>query len=155
VITSEPEGAVVWVNDVEVGRTPLETSFTFYGTYDVRVRLEGYEPVSTHRLAATPWYEYAPIDFFAQAIPPGIETRIGWHFELEPLAERALAEPEAEAALLGRAGELRAATRGEASVPPGDGGDAGDGGAVGDVAGDDGAGADDAPVPDGEAGEDA
>ena len=153
VITSEPAGAVVWVNDVEVGRTPVETSFTFYGDYDVRLRLDGYEPLSTHRVAATPWYEYAPIDFFAQAVPGGVETRIAWHFELEPLQERALSGPEAEAALLERAGELRGATRGS-ELPPSDGGDAGDGDGVGDVAGDDGAGADDGAAPDGDAGQD-
>ena len=41
-VTTEPPGALVWINDVEVGRTPLETDFTFYGIYDVRLRREGW-----------------------------------------------------------------------------------------------------------------
>jgi len=108
VITSEPTGAVVWVNDVEVGRTPLETAFTFYGNYDVRLRKEGYEPLSTNRVAQTPWYEYPPIDFVVMALPWRTESRVEWHFELEPLAEEALSREEAEAELLERAAELRA-----------------------------------------------
>lgn len=36
-ITSNPTGALVHLNDEEVGRTPLTVPFTFYGTYDVRV----------------------------------------------------------------------------------------------------------------------
>ena len=41
-ITSEPSGALVHLNDDEVGRTPLTVPFTFYGVYDVRVE---HEPV--------------------------------------------------------------------------------------------------------------
>lgn len=108
-ITSEPEGALVWVNDVEVGRTPVETSFTFYGTYDVRLRKEGYEPLSTCRVARTPVYEYPPIDFVTMALPWRTNTKIAWHFDLEPEAE--VVDPVlAETELLERAGDLRAAT---------------------------------------------
>ena len=108
-ITSEPEGAIVWVNDVEVGRTPVQTSFTFYGTYDVRVRKEGYQPVSTSKVARTPVYEYPPIDFVVMAMPWRTNTKIEWHFDLEPIAE--VTDPaQAEADLLERADELRSAT---------------------------------------------
>ncbi len=41
-ISSEPSGALVHLNDEEVGRTPLTVPFTFYGTYSVRVT---HEPV--------------------------------------------------------------------------------------------------------------
>jgi hypothetical protein len=111
VITSEPEGAIVWLNDVEVGRTPLETGFTFYGNYDVRLRKEGYEPLVTHKVASTPLYEYPPIDFVVMALPWRTETRIKWHFELERKAETP--EAEREVSLRESADELRAATRAE------------------------------------------
>lgn len=108
-ITSEPEGAIVWVNDVEVGRTPVETSFTFYGTYDVRLRKEGYEPVSTSRVAQTPVYEYPPIDFVVMALPWRTNTKVKWHFDLAPIPE--VVDPaQAEADLIERADELRSAT---------------------------------------------
>jgi hypothetical protein len=88
-VTSEPPGAVVWLNDVEIGRTPVQTEFTFYGTYDVRLRLEGYEPLHTSRHASSPIYDYPGLDLIAEAIPTTIESRIEWHFELTPLPERA------------------------------------------------------------------
>lgn len=43
-ITSDPSGALVFLNDEEIGRTPCEASFLHYGTYDVRIVKDGYEP---------------------------------------------------------------------------------------------------------------
>ena len=40
-VTSEPSGAVAYLNDVEVGRTPVEVDFTWFGTYEVRLEKEG------------------------------------------------------------------------------------------------------------------
>ena len=53
-ITSDPGGALVWVNDREVGRTPLEIEFLYYGEYDVRVERDGQEPIMTTRLGKCP-----------------------------------------------------------------------------------------------------
>src|SRR5262245_48485415 len=86
-ISSDPPGALVWLNDVEVGRTPLETDFTFYGTYDVRIRKEGYEPLVTTREARTPIYEIPPLDGVTEAIPGTHSVRIEWFFALAPTAE--------------------------------------------------------------------
>ena len=103
-ITSKPEGAIVWLNDTEVGRTPVTTAFTFYGDYDVRLRKEGYEPLSTHRVAGTPIYEYAPIDLVATALPVRIKTDLKWDFELT-----ALPDPKAgQGGLIQRAREMQA-----------------------------------------------
>src|ERR1043165_4777491 len=46
-VTTDPPGAVIYLNGVEAGRTPLERDFVFYGTYDVAVRKEGYETLKT------------------------------------------------------------------------------------------------------------
>ncbi len=81
-VTSEPPGATVWLNDVEVGRTPLKTGFKYYGTYDVRVRKDGYEPIWTPRTANTPLWEVPPIDLAATALPVRIEREVAWHFDL-------------------------------------------------------------------------
>lgn len=83
-ITSNPPGATVWLNDVEVGQTPLDADFLHYGVYDVRVRKDGYEPITTERHARAPVYEWAPIDLLAEAVPAPIETVVRWHFDLEP-----------------------------------------------------------------------
>ncbi|MGH7754255.1 MAG: PEGA domain-containing protein, partial [Gemmatimonadales bacterium] len=85
VVTSEPSGAVVWINDQEVGRTPVETGFTFYGVYDVRVHKEGFEPVGEARKAKAPWYEYPGPDLVASAMPFRIRKTVRWHFDLVPL----------------------------------------------------------------------
>ena len=101
-ITSEPSGALVHLNDEQVGRTPVEVPVTFYGTYDVRLERPGREPLWTTRRARTPWYEYPPIDLVAEAV--GARTRIHWHFELEPATAPDDIDPDA---LDARARELR------------------------------------------------
>lgn len=112
-VTSEPPGAIVTLNDVEIGRTPVTTEFTYFGVYDVRVRKDGYEPLVTRRETTTPIWEYPGIDLFAIMAPWRVKTSIKWEFELEPEIEAGSAEAiEAESELLERATELRDATRG-------------------------------------------
>lgn len=106
-ITSEPPGAIVWLNDTELGRTPVETDFTFYGVYDVRLHLEGYEPVTSSREAKAPFYEYPGVDLVAEAIPTRTHTLIEWNFTLVPLAETTRPRAQAQDELLGRAREMR------------------------------------------------
>jgi hypothetical protein len=114
-VTTEPPGARVWVNDVELGRSPVETAFTFYGDYDVQLQLDGYEPVQTCRKAKAPVHEWPGIDLVAQAIPHRFQNEVHWHFDLEPEAE-SLTTPEAfDAMLIERARELEAELRDESA----------------------------------------
>lgn len=114
IVTSEPPGATVWVNDAEIGRTPAEVGFTYFGVYDVRLRKDGFEPISTRAEAKAPLYEYPPFDLVAEALPGTNETVVKWHFVLEPALERRGDARAAEAGLLERARELAA----EAAPPP-------------------------------------
>lgn len=100
-ITSEPPGARVHLNDKDVGVTPLEVGFTWFGTYDVRLHREGYEPLVTTRETEAPLHEIPPFDLVALAIPGTKTTHIEWHFVMEPAMND-------EAALLERAASLRA-----------------------------------------------
>ena len=105
-VTSTPAGARVWVNDQQIGTTPVETRFTFYGGYDVRVELDGYEPIDELRRAKAPLYEYPGPDLIASALPHRFENIIEWHFDLQEVAEAS--DPEqAREDLLSRADELR------------------------------------------------
>ncbi len=113
-ITTEPPGAMVWVNDVQLGRSPCESDFTFYGTYDVRLALEGYEPIATSAQAEVPFVEQPVIDLVAAAIPGTRRTRIEWHYVLTPLPEQAGDKNAAEDALIQRAKALRE----RAAAPP-------------------------------------
>ena len=116
-VTSDPPGALVWLNDREVGRTPVETRFTFHGDYDVRVELDGYEPIQTELRAKAPVYEWPGIDLVATVLPVQFDNTIAWHFDLEPSLERSLPADAFEAELLARARELRAQTVGETDGP--------------------------------------
>ncbi len=107
-VTTEPPGALVWLNDVEIGRTPVETDFTYYGVFDVRVRREGYEPILTKMRAETPLSERPVIDLAAEALPTTIHNIVRWHFDLTPVAEAGPDKAGAEKALTERASELRA-----------------------------------------------
>ncbi len=40
-VRSQPPGALVHLNDEEIGRTPVTVPFKFYGVYDVRLEHEG------------------------------------------------------------------------------------------------------------------
>jgi len=106
-VTTTPPGAIVWINDVEVGRTPLETDFTFFGNYDVRLRREGYEPLTTNMKVKAPLHETPGIDLIAEAIPAKFETRVAWHFDLVPVAENAGDKLGAERAMIERAAQMR------------------------------------------------
>ena len=105
-ITSDPPGALVWLNDREVGRTPLDVDFLHYGDYDVRLVADGYEPLTTSGLAKPPWWDNVPLDLGAELLPTRLEHHVTWHYELDPLDEDV-------AALRERAEAMRAATQEE------------------------------------------
>lgn len=104
-ITSTPPGASVAINDVDVGRTPVEVDFTYYATYDVLLTLDGFEPLRTKAKARAPLYEYLPFDLPASMT--GVHTDVRWHFDLQPLPERTLPKEQFERDLLERAQNLR------------------------------------------------
>ncbi|MFI4871107.1 MAG: PEGA domain-containing protein [Phycisphaerales bacterium JB058] len=113
-ITSEPPGAIVVLNDEEIGRTPVETGFRYFGVYDVRLQREGYEPIVTEKEAVAPIWEYPGLDLLAIAAPWRVKTHLEWHFDLEPVPEAGTEEAQrAEQELFDRARSLRAASRGE------------------------------------------
>lgn len=88
-ITSEPPGALVYLNDREIGRTPVETRFVHYGTFDVRLLREGFEPLATVGEAKAPLWDTVPLDFVATILPLPLESRIRWHYDLEPVRDEA------------------------------------------------------------------
>jgi hypothetical protein len=69
-IDSDPQGARVFLNDREVGVTPVKISFLWYGDYDIILRREGFKTLKTHYQVNAPWYEYPPIDLVAECLIP-------------------------------------------------------------------------------------
>jgi len=82
-IMSQPSGALVWVNDREVGRTPITIEFLYYGEYDVRLEKDGQEPIMTTRWAKSPAWDLPVIDLFVETFAKDFESRVEWHFEME------------------------------------------------------------------------
>ncbi len=85
-IVTEPPGALVWLNDREVGRTPIEVEFLYYGTYDVRIVKDGYEPLITSGKADAPLWDVVGIDLAAELLPLDLHSRVEWTYQLEPTA---------------------------------------------------------------------
>ena len=83
-ISSAPPGALVWVNHQEVGRTPLEIDFTYYGHYDVQLSLEGSEPLLTTADADPPLWDSIGMDLLFEVAPFESQSVVEWHFDLEP-----------------------------------------------------------------------
>ena len=84
-INTRPQGAVVTLNDEEIGESPVTVNFNWYGDYYVRISKEGYETLNTHRDLKGPWYDRFPFDFFAQIVNPNrIVDSYEWSFELSP-----------------------------------------------------------------------
>ena len=106
-VTSTPPGALLTLNGREVGRTPARMQFTFDGTYDVRLRLAGYESVQGKGTTEMPVWDFMGADLVAEMAPADIHRVERWHFELVP-------EAHAEVGLMERA---EAARRSIESMP--------------------------------------
>ena len=68
-VQSDPDGALVFLNGQEIGRTPVRTDFKYYGTYDVEIRKEGYEAIKTKAKVWAPWWQWPPIDLVSVFTP--------------------------------------------------------------------------------------
>ncbi|MCZ6835566.1 MAG: PEGA domain-containing protein [Planctomycetota bacterium] len=99
-IKSDPPGALVWLNDREVGRTPVDVEFLYYGTYDVRLVKDGYEPLMTSGKADAPLWDVVGFDLVSELLPMDLHSQIEWNYDLEPLIDD-------EAGLIERAKDLR------------------------------------------------
>ncbi len=84
-ITTQPAGALVYLNDEEIGRSDVTVDFTWYGDYDVLIRKDGYKTLRTNWVLHEPWYQVAPLDFVAEVLWPGriVDAR-RMEFTLEP-----------------------------------------------------------------------
>ena len=83
-ITTTPSNALVWLNDREVGRTPLEIEFLYYGEYDVRIQHMDSESLMTTRWVKSPWWDMPFVDLAAEAMPFDLNANPVWHFDLQP-----------------------------------------------------------------------
>ncbi len=97
-INTTPPGARVFLNDEDIGESPVTATFRWYGDYNVRISTPGFQTLRTHRPLEGPWYDSFPFDFLAQIVnPKRIIDSYEWTFELQPR------QPMARDALIDRA----------------------------------------------------
>jgi len=82
-VNTNPSGALVWLNDEEIGTSPVTVEFSWYGDYKVRISKDGYETLNTHRKLKSPLHDKFPFDFIAEVLWPGqIIDEYEWEFSL-------------------------------------------------------------------------
>ena len=108
-IESTPPGALVWLNDAQVGRTPVDVAITHHGVYDIRREKEGYEPLITSANTDGPAWDTAPLDLGAELMPMKFKCEARWSFTLWP-------RDDSEIALVDRATALRDRLLGESAA---------------------------------------
>jgi len=112
IIRSQPPGAMVYVDDYQIGPTPIATSFTYYGTRKIRLVKDGYQTLTVYERIDPPWYQIPPIDFFAENVL-GREIRdtrvLEYQLQPQPIS------PTQQ--LLDRAETLRRQTGGSPPLP--------------------------------------
>ena len=109
-VTSDPPGALVEVNGEEFGRTPVTRDFTYYGKFDVALRHPERATVKDQAWVVAPWWQWPPLDFFAELAPWRPRDARALHYDL-PAAEPADVAPSAILARADAARELLPATR--------------------------------------------
>ncbi len=93
VITSEPSGADVTVNQQWKGKTPYVVPFKHYGVYDIWIEHPGYEennrmvkfyPLHVGEPIKAPGYQYAGADFISEVLlPTTLRDQHNLHYVLE------------------------------------------------------------------------
>ena len=112
-IRSNPPGALVYVDDYQLGTTPVSHDFVYYGTRKIRLVKDGYETLTVRQPFPTPWYEFFPLDFVTENLIP-------WEVRDERVVDLAM-QPAASAPaelVVARAEQVRFAAGSLPAVPP-------------------------------------
>lgn len=105
-IRSNPLGALVYVDDVEVGYSPVSIPFTYYGTRTIRLEKDRFQTVEVQQNFQAPWYQIPPFDFVADILVPyEIRDEREVRVDLQPL------QPTNETEVVNRANQIRQQTQ--------------------------------------------
>jgi len=106
-IDSMPRVALVVLDEVKMGYTPLTIPFSHYGVREIRLEKPGFAKLNVVKNIKKPWYETPILAFFVDVLWPFvIEDVHPFQFTLESLSE------EKEKGLLDRADEARSVLKG-------------------------------------------
>ena len=101
-IRSNPPGAMVLVDNQQIGNTPISTPFTYYGTRQIKLIKDGFETLEVQQKFRAPWYQVPPLDLVS-------ETLVPWEQRDERVLDFQLVPQQVvpTQAILGRAESLR------------------------------------------------
>ncbi len=69
-VRTDPPGALVVVNNEEVGRAPVSRSIVYYGDRDVTLTLDGYQTMRVVQPIKAPWYDNILTEFVTENMIP-------------------------------------------------------------------------------------
>lgn len=69
-VRSNPPGSQVYIDNYPIGKTPVSTPFTYYGTREIRLVRDGYETLTTKERFLPPWYQWPGLDFVTENLWP-------------------------------------------------------------------------------------
>jgi hypothetical protein len=112
-IRSDPPGALVYVDDYQIGTTPVSTDFVYYGTRKIRLVKDGYETLTVRQPFPLPWYEIFPLDFVTENLVP-------WEIRDERIVDLAMttAASTPPESVVARAEQVRLAAGSLPAPPP-------------------------------------
>src|SRR5215212_5465633 len=113
-VNSNPQGALVYVDNQQIGTTPCSVDFTYYGTREIRLIKAGFETLTVNQPIPAPWYEYTPLDFVAENL---VATKIRDNRTVNYNLAPQLVVPTQE--LIDRANQLRQETLQHGLAPVG------------------------------------
>jgi PEGA domain len=87
VVTTDPPGAKVLSNNLDLGIAPVDDHFIWHGKYHFTMIKDGYETLQVDQDISPKWYEYPGIDFISENIWPFkiLDVR-RFHYAMQPLA---------------------------------------------------------------------
>ena len=105
-VRTSPPGAVVSVDNQVIGTTPAASSFTYYGTREIRVEKDGYRTESLKQKISPPWYQFPGLDFVTDTLWP-------WEIRDERIVDIEMVPQTLDTTenVLGRADQLRGQSR--------------------------------------------
>ncbi|MEC9091689.1 MAG: PEGA domain-containing protein, partial [Planctomycetota bacterium] len=111
-VHSNPAGALVYIDNVEIGLTPVSVPFTYYGTRTIRLEKDRFKTVEVQQKINAPWYQIPPLDFVSEIlIPYEIRDERQVKVDMQPL------EPTNETEVLQRANQIRQNSQQGFAVP--------------------------------------
>jgi hypothetical protein len=111
-VRSNPPGALVYVDNQQIGFTPCSVDFTYYGTREIRLVKSGFETLTINQPIPTPWYQIPPLDFVSEnLVPANIRDNRTVSFTLQPQILMPVEE------IIARGSELRTRTQTGTVIP--------------------------------------